>query len=99
MKKLISAIFAISVLGTLQAPAAEASGCVTKSEFGKAKTYMSREDVYKLFGAKPYQVSVSRSKGTVIHRHVYSTCAPFSRGKVTIWFVDYILENKTGVFK
>ena len=99
MKKIMAALFAISVLGTLQAPVAEAGGgCVTKAEIKKVKIGMTKAKAHQLMGTSGSQFTISKSGGYTIEMREYKTCSPYTYGSVSIMFENGKVSSKTSMF-
>lgn len=99
MKKLVVAIFAFSILGTLQAPAAEAGGgCVTKAEIKKVKVGMTKAKAHQIMGTSGSQTTISKSGSYTIEMRSYKTCSPYDFGSVAIMFENGKVSTKTSMF-
>lgn len=99
MKKLLVALFALSVFGTLQAPAVQAGGgCVTKAEIKKVKVGMTKSKAHQIMGTAGSQDAISKSGGYTIEMRSYKTCSPYKYGSVSLMFENGKVSTKTSMF-
>jgi hypothetical protein len=68
-------------------------GCVTYSEYKRAKTGMTVKEVARLFGTKGKQSSKSSSYGITIEIRTYNGCTRFS--VVSVLFTNGRLDTKS----
>lgn len=99
MKKLLVALFVISVMGTIQAPAVQAGGgCVTKAEIKKVKIGMSKAKAHQVMGTSGSQFTISKAGGYTLEMRQYKTCAPYDFGSVSLMFENGKLTTKSSMF-
>jgi hypothetical protein len=95
----VAAAVAVAVLGlclSVAAPPAAAGGCVTPSEFARARTGMTSAQVARVFGTYGRVATKSSGYGTTIIIRDYKACTQF--GAVSVLFTNGRLTTKSSVF-
>lgn len=84
---------AISAPALASDTATRSPGCVTYSEYKRAKTGMTVSQVAKLFGTKGKQSSKSSNFGITVEIRSYNGCTQF--GVVSVLFTNGRLDTKS----
>lgn len=102
-KRILSAVATISLVSGLgvvipastvtASETARSKGCVTYSEYKRAKSGMTIAEVAKLFGTKGKQSSKSSSFGITVEIRSYDGCTQF--GVVSVLYTNGRLDTKS----